>query len=173
MFYLIRDHLLLLFSCSVMSHSLRPHGLQHIKLPCPAPSPWVCSKSCPLNQWRHPTVSSSVTPFSSCPQFFLASVSFTKTWLFTSGGQRIGASASATVLPKDIRGWFPLGLTGLVSLLSRGVSRVFSSTIVQKHKFFHAQPSLWSNSQVCTWLHVRLLSYFRVYEKQRKNELTK
>jgi len=171
-FYLIRDHLLLLFSCSVMSHS-RPQELQHIKLPCPSPSPWVCLNSCPLNQWCHPTVSSSATPFSSCPQSCLASASFPMSWLFTSGGQRIGASASATVLPKDIQGWFPLGLTGLVFLLSRGLSRVFSSTIVQKHQFFGAQPSLWSNSHICTWLHVRLISYFRVYEKQRKNELMK
>ena len=173
MFYLIRDYLLLLFSCSVVSHSLRPHGLQHIRLPCPSPSPRGCSNSCPLNQWCHPTVSSSVTPFSSCPQSFLASASFSVSWFFESDGQRVGASASATVLPKDIQGAFSLQLTGLILLLSRGLSRVFSSTIIQKHQFFGTQPSLWSNSHICTWQHVRLISYFWVYGKQRKNELMK
>ena len=114
-----------------MSNSLLPHGLQHPRLPFPSLSPGVCSNSCPLSQWCHPTISSSVTSFSSCPQFFLASGSFPLSWLFASGGQRIGASTS--VLPMKIQGWFPLESTGLISLLSKGLSRVISSTTVQKH----------------------------------------
>ena len=102
-----------------MSDSLWPHGLQHTKLSCPSLSPWVCSNSCPLSQWCHPTTSSFVTRFSSCPQSFPASGSYPTSWLFVSGGQSIGASASASVLPMNIQGWFPLGLTGLFSLLSR------------------------------------------------------
>ena len=105
---------------------------------------WSCSNSCPLSQWCHPTISSSVATFSSCPQSFPASGSFPMSWLFTSGGQSIRASAS--VLPVNIQGWFPLRLTGLISLLSKGLSRVFFSTTVQKHHFFGTQPSLWSNS---------------------------
>ena len=114
------DHLLylLLFSRSVVSTSLWPHGLQHARLPCPSPSPRVCSNSCPLSQWCHPTISSSVAPFFSCPQ---------SCRLFASGGQSIEASASASVLPVNIQGWFPLGLTSLISLLSKGLSGVFSS----------------------------------------------
>ena len=145
----IRDpHLFLLFSHSVMSNSLWPHGLQHARLPCPSPSPGVFSNSCPLSQSCHPTISSSVFPFSSCLQSFPASGSFLMSWLFTSGGQSIGASA---VLPMNIKGWFPFGLTGLTSLQSKGLSRVLSSTTVQKHQFFSAWYSLWPSSHICTW----------------------
>ena len=138
------------FSLSVMSNSLRPHGLQHPRLPCPSSTPKAYSNSCPSSQWYHPTISFSVIPFPSCLQSFPASGSFPVSQLFTSGGQRIRASAS--VLPVNIQGWFPLGLTGLISLLSKGLSRVFSNTTVWKHHFFGAQPSLWSNSHICTWL---------------------
>ena len=131
-----------------MSHSLWPHGLQHTRLPCPALSPTVCSNSCPLSQWRHPTISFSVTPFSSCPQSFPASGSFPGSWQFISRSQSIGASASASVLPMNIQGWFPLGLNGWISLLRKGLSREFSSTTVWKHQFFGAQPSLWFNSHI-------------------------
>ena len=122
--------LLLLFTRSVVSNSLWPHGLQHARLPCPLPSFRVCSNSCPVSQWCHPTIFSSVVPFSSCLQSFPASGSFPVSWLFTSGGQSIGASVSASILPMSIQGWFPLGLTGLISLLSRGLSRVFSSNTI-------------------------------------------
>ena len=119
------------------------------RLPCPPLSPWVCSNSCPLIQWCHPTISSSVAPFYSCPQSFPASRSFPMSWLFSSDGQSIGASAS--VLPMNIQDWSPLGLTSLISLQSKGLlSRVFSNTTVQKHQLFDAQPSLWSNSLICT-----------------------
>ena len=118
-----------------MSDFLWPNGLQHARLPCPSLSPG-CSNSCLLSQWCHPTISSSVAPFSSCPQSFPASGSFPMSLLFTSGGQNIGTSASASVLPINIQGWLPSGLTGLISLLYRGLSRVFSSTTVQKHQFF-------------------------------------
>ena len=111
------------------------------RLPCPSPSLRVCSNSCSLSQWRHPTISSSAVPFSSCPRSFSVSGSFPMTQLFISGGQRIGASASASVLLMNIQGWFPLGLTGLISLLSKELSRVFSSTTIQKYQFFSAQPS--------------------------------
>ena len=134
----------MLFSCYVVSYSLQPHGLQHARLPCLSPSPRVCSNSCPLSQWCHPTISSSVTPFSSCPQSFPASRSFPMSWLFASGSQSIGASASAAVLPMNIQDWFPLGLTGLISLQPKGLSRVFSNVTVQKHQFFSVQPFLWS-----------------------------
>ena len=116
----------MLFNCSVMSNSLWPHGLQHTRLPCPSPSPGVCSNSCPLSQWCHPTISSSVVPFSSCPQSFPASGSFPMSQPFASGGQRIGVSVSASVFTMNIWVWFPLGLIGLISLLSKGLSRVFS-----------------------------------------------
>ena len=108
-------------------------------------SPGACSNSCPLSRWCHPTISSSVTPFSSCLQSFPGSGSFPTSWLFTSGGQSIGASASASVLPKNIQGWFPLGLIGLISLLSNGLSRVFSISTVWDHQVFCTQPSLWPN----------------------------
>jgi len=135
------------FIQSVVAH-LRPHGLQHTRLPCPSLFPRVCSNSGPLSRWCHPTVSSSVAPFSSCPQSFPASGSFPRSRLFSSGGQSIGASASASVLPMNIQGWFPLGLSGLIFLQSTGLSRVFSSTTVRKHQFFSA--SLWSNSHIHT-----------------------
>ena len=113
--------------------TLQPHGLQHSRLPCPSPTPRAYSNSCPLSQWCHPTISSSVAPFSSCPQSFPASGSFPKSWLFASGGQSIGTLASGSVLPMNIQDSFPLGLTTLISLLSKGLSRIFSSTTVQKH----------------------------------------
>ena len=118
------------FSHSVVSNSLRPHGLQYAKLPCPLPTPGVCTNSHPSSQWCHPTISSSVIPFSSCLQSFLELGSFQMSLFFASGGQSIGASAS--VLPMNIQDWFPLGLTSLISLLSKGLSRVFSNTTVQK-----------------------------------------
>ena len=136
------------FSHSVLSDSLWPHGLQHARLTCPSSTPEACSNSCPLSQWCCLTISSSVVPFSSCPQSFPASVFFPMSPLFPSGSQSIGASASASVLPVNIQGWFPLGLIGLISLLSVGLSRVFSSTTVGKHQFFVAQPSLQSNSHI-------------------------
>ena len=116
--------------CSVTKSrpTLWPHELQHARLPYPSLSPWVCSSSCPLSQWCHPTVLSSVAPFSSCPQSFPAPGSFPMTWLFTAGGPSIGASALASVLPMNIQDWFSLGLTSLISLLSKGLSTVFSST---------------------------------------------
>ena len=128
---------LLLFSCSVMSFSLQPHRMQYARLPCPSPSPRACSNSCPLSQWCHPTISSSVIPFSSHLQSFPTSGSFPMSWLLTSGGQSIGASASASVLPMNIKGWFPLEWTGWISLQSKGLSRVFSKTTVQKHQFLY------------------------------------
>ena len=117
-----------LFSHSVMSNSLWPHGLQHARLPCPSPTPGACSNSCPLCRWCHPTISSTVALFSFCLQSFPASGCFRMSWLFPSGDQSIGASASASVLPMNIQGWFSLKLTGLISLQSKGLSRVFSST---------------------------------------------
>ena len=147
--------LLLLFSPSVVSSSLRSHGLQHARHPCPSPSLRVCSNSCPLSWWCHPITSSSVIPFSSCLQSFPASGYFLMNWLFASGGQGIGASAVARVLSMNVQNWFPLGLTGFISLQSKGLSsttRVFSNTTVQKHQFFSAQLHLWSNSHIHTWL---------------------
>ena len=120
-------------------------------------SPGVCSNSCPLCLWCYPTISSSVPPFSSCPQSFPASGSFPISQFFASDGQSIGASAS--VLPMNIQGWFPLGWTGLISLLSKGLSRVFSSTTVWKCQFFGTQLSLWSYSHICTWLLEKLWLY--------------
>ena len=140
------------FSRSVVSDSLRPHESQHARPPCPSSTLGVYPNSCPLSLWCHPTISSSVIPFSSCPQLFSASGSFPMTQLFASGGQSIGVSASASVLPMNIQDWFPLGLTGLTSLQSKGLSRVFSNTTVQKHQFFSAQLSVWSNSHFHTWL---------------------
>ena len=140
------------FSSSVVSNSLQPHGVQHASLPCPSPIPGACSNSCPLTQWCHPTISSSVIPFSSCPQSVPASGFFQMSQLFTSGGQSIGVSASASVLPLNSQDWFPLGWTSWISLLSKGFSRVFSNTTVQKHQFFGTQPSLWSNSHIRTGL---------------------
>ena len=142
----------LLFSHSVVSDTLWPHGLWHANLPCPSLSPRVCSNSCPLSWWCHPTILASVVPFSSCLQSFPASGSFPVSQLFASGGQRVGASASASVFQMNIQGWFSLGLTGLIFLLSKRLSRVFSSTTVWKHQFFSTQPSLWSSSHNRTWL---------------------
>ena len=124
------DLLLLLFNHSVVSDSLSPHGPQHARPPCPSPSPRVCSNSCLSSQWCHPTISSSVTPFSSCPQSFPASGSLPVSRLFVSGSQSIGASASASVLPMNIRDWCPLGWTGWISLQSKGLSRVFWKLLV-------------------------------------------
>ena len=122
------------FSCSVVSDSLQPHGLQHVRLPCPSSTPGACSNSCPSSQWWHPTISSFVIPFSSCLQSFPASGSFQISQFFTSGGQSIGVSTSTSVLPMNIQDWFPWGLTGWISLQSKGLSRVFSNTTVQKTK---------------------------------------
>ena len=129
------------FSCSVMSDSLQPHGLQHARLPCPSPGPSVYSNSCPLSWWCHPTISSSVVPFSSCLESLPASGSFQMSQFFAPGGQSIGVSVLASVLPMNVQDWFPLGWTGWISLQSKGLSRVFSSTTVQKHQFFGAQLS--------------------------------
>ena len=150
-----------------MSDSLWPHGLQHARLHCTSLSPRVCSNSCPLSQWCHPTISSSVLPFSSCLQSFPASGSFLMSWLFASGGQSIGASATATVLPMNIQGWFPLGWTGLISLQSKRLSRVFSNTTVQKHQFFSTQLSLtiWTllaNKCLCSLIHCLGFSRFAI-----------
>ena len=142
---------LLLFGHSVKSNSLWFHGLQHARLPCPSLSTGAFPNSCPLSQWCHPTIWSSVVPFS-CLQSFPESGSFLMNRLFTSGGQSIGASASSSVLLMNIQHWFPLGLTALISLQSEGLSRVFSNTTVQKHQFFGAQLSLWCNSHIHTWL---------------------
>ena len=144
--------LLLGLSRSVVSSSLRPHELQDARLPCPSLTPGAYSNSCPSSWWCHPTISSSVVPFSSCLQSFPASGSFQMSHLFASGGQSIGVSASASVLPMNIPDWFPLGWTGWFSLQSKGLSRVFSNTTVQKHQFFGAQLSLQSNSHIYTWL---------------------
>ena len=140
------------FSCSVVSNSLRPHELQHARPPCPSPTHGVHSNSCPLSQWCHTTISSSVVPFSSCLQSFPASGSFLVSQLFASGGQSIGVSASASVLPMNIQDWFPLGWTGWISFQSMGLSRVFSNTTVQKHQFISIQLSLLSNFHNHTWL---------------------
>ena len=139
-------------SQSLMSDSLPPHGLQHTRLPCPSPIPRACSNSCPSSWWCHPTISFSVVPFSSCLPFFPASGSSPMSKFFASGGQGTGASASTSVLQMSIQDWFPLGLTGLISLLSKGLSRVFSNTTIQTHQFFGAQLSLWSNSHTHIWL---------------------
>ena len=125
-----------------MSNSLWRHGLQNTRLPCPSLYPGVCSNSRPLSQWCYLTILSSASLFSFCLQSFPALQSFPMSWLLALGGQTTGALASATALPMNIQGWFPLGLTSLIFLLSKGLSRVFSSTIVWKHQFFGAQPSL-------------------------------
>ena len=140
------------FSHSVLSNSLRPHGLQHARLPCPSQTPRAYWNSCPSSQWCHPTISSSVILFSSCLQSFPASGSFPMSQFFASGGQSIGVSASVSVLPMHIQDWFPLGRTGWISLQSKGLSRVFSNTTVQKHQFFSTQLSSQSNSHIHTWL---------------------
>ena len=138
-------------SHSVMSNSLRPHGLQHTRPPCLSPTPGACSNSCPSSWWCHPTISTSAVPFSSCIQSFPASGSFPVSQLFTSGGQSIGVSASTSVLPMNIQDWSLLGWTGWISLLSKGLSRVFFNTTVQKHQFFGSQPSSQCSSHIHTW----------------------
>ena len=129
------------FSCSVMSNSLWPHGLYHARLPCLSPTPRVYSNSCSLSRWCHPTISSSVVPFS-CPQSFLGTGSFQMSQ-FSSGGLSIGVSVSASVLPMNIEDCFPLGWIGWISLQAKGLSKIFSNTTVQKHQFFGTQLSLW------------------------------
>ena len=140
-----------LFSLSVVSHSLWPHELQHARTPCPWPTPGIHPNSYTSSQWCHPTISSSVIPFTSCLQSFSASGSFQMSQLFASGGQSIGVSASTSVLPMNTQDYSPLGWTGWISLQSKGLSRVFSNTTVQKHQLFSAQLSLWSNMSH-TWL---------------------
>ena len=136
---------------TLCEQSPAPHGLQHPGLPCPSLSLGVGSNSCPFSRWYHPTISLLVSPFSSCPQSFPASGSFLMSQVFASGGQSIGVLASVSVLPMNFQGWFPLGLVGLISLQSKGLSRVFSSTAIQKHQFFSTQPSLWPSSHIRTW----------------------
>ena len=140
------------FSCSVVSDSLWPHESQHARPPCPLPTPEVYPNSCPSNGWCHPAISSSVIPFSCCPQSLPASGSFPMSQLFAWGGQSIGVSASASALPMNIQDWSPLEWIGSISLQSKGLSRVFfSNTTVQKHQFFGAQLSSQSNSHIHTW----------------------
>ena len=139
------------FSCSVVSDSLRPHESHHARPPCPSPSPGVHSDSHPSSRWCHPAISSSVIPFSSCLQSLPASESFPMSQLFAWGGQSTGASALASFLPKKSHGWSPSEWTDWISLQSKGLSRVFSNTTVQKHQFFGAQPSSQSNSHIHTW----------------------
>ena len=142
-FYILNErYCSLQFICSVVSDSLQPHGLWHARLPCPSPTSRACSSSCPLRRWCHPTISSSVVLFSFSLQSFAASGFFPMSQFFTSGGQSIGVSASASVLSMNIQDWFPLGWTGWISLQSKGLSRAFSNTTVQKHQFFSTQLSL-------------------------------
>ena len=140
------------FSRSVMSDSLRAHELQHARPPCPLPTSRVHPNPSPLSQWCHPTISSSVVPFSSGPQSFPASGSFAVSQLFAWGGQSTGVSASTSVLPMNAQDWSPSEWTGWISLQSKGLSRVFSNTTVQKHQSFGAQPCLWSSSHIHPWL---------------------
>ena len=135
---------------SIVSDSLAPHGLKHARPPCPLPTPSVSSNSCPSSRWWHTTISSSVVSFSSYLKFFPESWSFPMSLLLASGRQSIRVSASTSVLPMNIQDWFPLGWTGWISLLSKGLSRVFSNTTVQKHQFFGAQFSFWCNSHIHT-----------------------
>ena len=139
------------FSHSVVSDSLRHHESQHARPPCPSPTPRVCPNPCPLSRWCHPTILSYVVPFSSCPQSFPASGSFPVSQLFSSGGQSIRVSASTSVPPVNTQDWSPLGWTGWISLQSKGLSRVFSNTTVQKHQVFGSQLSSQSNSHIHTW----------------------
>ena len=139
------------FSYSVVSDSLRPHESQHSKPPCPSLTPGVHSDSRPKSWWCHPAISSSIIPFSSCPQSLPASESFVMSQLFAWGGQSTGVSALASFLPKKSQGWSPSQWTGWISLQSKRLSRVFSNTTLQKHQFFGAQPSSQSNSHIHTW----------------------
>ena len=138
------------FSHSVVSDSLRPHESQHARPPCPTPTPGIHPNSCPSSWWCHPAISSSVVPFSSCPQSLPASESFPMSQLFTWGGQSTGVSALVSVLPKNTKDWSPLEWIGWISFQSKGLSRVFSNTMVQKHQFFGAQLSSQYNSQIHT-----------------------
>ena len=138
-------------SVSSVAQSFRPHQPQHARPPCPSPTPRVDSDSRPSSQWCHPAISSSVVPFSSCPQFLPASESFPMSQLFAWNGQSTGVSALASFLPKNIQDWSPLECNGWISLQSKGLSRVFSNTTVQKHQFFSAQLSSQSNSRIHTW----------------------
>ena len=147
---IILNYVSVQFSRSVVSDSLRPRESQHARPPCSSPVPRAYSHSCPSSRWCHPAISSSVVPFS-CPQSLPASGSFPMSQLFTRGGQSIGVSASASVLPMNIQDWSPLGWTGWISLKSKGLSRVFSNTTVQNHQFFDAQLSSQSNSHIHTW----------------------
>ena len=147
----IENELSVQFSHSAVSDSLWPHGLQHARLSCPSPTPRACSDSCPLSWWYHQTISSSLVPFSSHLQSFPASGSFQMSQFFTSGGENIGVSALASILPMNIQDWFPLGWTGWISLPSKGLSRVFSNTTVQKNQFFGAQLSF--SSPTLTSIH--------------------
>ena len=144
------------FSHSVISDSLQPHVLQHARLPCPSLTPGACSNSCPSSHWCHPAISSSVIPLSFCPQSFAALGSFLRNQLFTSGGQTIEVSASASVLPMNIQDRYPLVLTGWTSLQSKRLWIVFSNITVQKHQFFWAQLSLQYNFHIHTWLPEKL-----------------
>ena len=145
-------HLILQFSRSVESDFLWPHESQHARPPCPLPTPGVHSDSRPLSPWCHPAISSSVVPYSSCPQSLPASESFPMSQLFAWGGRSTGVSASASFLPKISQGWSPSEWTGWISLQSKGLSRVLSNTTVQKHQFFHTQPSSQFNSHIHIWL---------------------
>ena len=155
------------FSCSVMSDSLRPHESQHARPPCPSQTPWVYSNSCPSSRWCHPAISSSVIHFSSCPQSLPASGSFPTSQIFTWGGQSIGVSASASVLPMNTQDWSPLEWTGWISLQSKGLSRVFINTTVEKNQFFGAQLSSQSkqpyNNPFCIWPSIRVLRLHQIY----------
>ena len=150
-----------------MSDSLWPHGLQHARPPCPSLSHGICPSSCPLNRWCHPTISSSVTLFFFCLQSFPVLGSFSMSWLFPSGGQSIVASAS--ILPMSIHGWFTLRLTSLISLLSKGLWKVFSSTTIQKHQFFGTLPFLWSISH--TGMIIRKMNSFDYKDLQRQSDV--
>ena len=140
--------LILLFSPSVMSNSLQPHGLQHARLPCPSLSPWVCPNSCPLSQWCHPINSSSSVPVYPCPQVFPSVRVFSNESALLIRWPKYWSFSFSIILPINIQDWFPLGLAGWISLQSKGLSRVFSSTTIQRHQFFGAQPSFWSNSKI-------------------------
>ena len=152
LYQLLRFTFSVQFSRSVVSDSLHLHGLQYARLPCPSPSPGACSNSCPSSWWCHSIILSSVVPFFSCLQSFPASGAFPRSEFFISDDQSVGVSASTSVLPMKIQDWIPLGLTGWISLQSKGLSRVFSNTTVQKHQFFGAQLSSYSNSHIHTWL---------------------
>ena len=150
-FFILKTISSVQFSRSVMSDSLQPHESQHARPPCPSSTPRVHPDSRPLSQWCHPAISSSVLPLSSCSQSLPASESFPMSQLFTSGGQSTGVSALASFLPKKSQDWSPSQWTGWISLQSKGLSRVFSNTTIQKHQFFSAQPSSQSNSHIHTW----------------------